>query len=48
MAEDKVPVKAGQKATAPVSARRGLEPFGTLRREIDRLFDDFRWPSRAA
>jgi HSP20 family protein len=42
----KVPVKTEQKGAAPATAYREFEPFATLRREIDRLFDDFRWPSR--
>ncbi len=37
----KVPVKANEKAPARASARTAWQPFEGLRREIDRLFEDF-------
>lgn len=40
MAETKLPVKNESK-NVPVAAGRGWYPFGNLRREIDRLFEDF-------
>jgi HSP20 family protein len=42
--ETNVPVKNETTTSAP--ARRGTDPFETLRRRVDRLFDDFRWPPR--
>jgi len=42
MAEaSKVPVKIEEKASARESALQAWRPFESLRREIDRLFDDF-------
>ncbi len=40
MAETKVPVKT-DKGTPPAAAAPAWPPFETLRREIDRVFDDF-------
>jgi HSP20 family protein len=37
----KVPVKTEQKAVGTVTAPPAWHPFESLRREIDRLFDDF-------
>jgi HSP20 family protein len=37
----KVPVKTEQKTEGKVAAHAARQPFDTLRREIDRLFDDF-------
>jgi HSP20 family protein len=37
----KVPVKAEQKAEAKTAVPQVWRPFETLRREVDRLFDDF-------
>jgi HSP20 family protein len=39
--EAKVPVKTGQKGEATAAAPQVWRPFEPLRREIDRLFDDF-------
>ena len=40
----KVPVETGKKAEAgaPAAREETLTPFDALRREVDRLFDDFR------
>jgi HSP20 family protein len=43
-----VPVKTGQKTSAPTTAVQTWRPFESLRREIDRVFEDFDggfWPS---
>ena len=37
----KVPVKAEQKGEAKATVPQVLRPFESLRREVDRLFDDF-------
>jgi HSP20 family protein len=37
----KVPVKTEEKASVRASARSAWQPFEGLRREVDRLFDDF-------
>jgi len=37
----KVPVKTEKGATAPASALQAWRPFESLRREVDRLFEDF-------
>ena len=37
----KVPVKTDEKALVRATARSAWQPFDGLRREIDRLFDDF-------
>ncbi len=37
----KVPVKKGEKVSEPSSAVQAWRPFETLRREIDRVFQDF-------
>jgi HSP20 family protein len=42
-AATKLPVKAETPNKAP--ARPDWQPFDTLRREVDRLFDEFRWRS---
>jgi len=45
----KVPVKTETKAIAPVLAPQTWHPLESLRREVDRLFNDFGrdfWPSR--
>ncbi|TIO04119.1 MAG: Hsp20/alpha crystallin family protein, partial [Mesorhizobium sp.] len=39
-AATKLPVKT-EKSTAPAPAGNWTAPFESLRREIDRLFDDF-------
>lgn len=40
----KVPIETGKKAEvgAPTAREEALTPFDALRREVDRLFDDFR------
>ena len=40
-AATKLPVKTGEKAAEPASALQAWRPFESLRREMDRLFDDF-------
>ncbi len=40
-AETKVPVTMGDKAATPSTAMQMWRPFENLRREVDRLFDDF-------
>ena len=40
-ATGKVPVKAEEKSPARATAPQGLRPFESLRREVDRLFQDF-------
>ena len=40
-AETKVPVTTENKMEAPPTAMQMWRPFETLRREVDRLFDDF-------
>ena len=40
-AEAKVPVAKGEKAGAQSSALQMWRPFENLRREVDRLFEDF-------
>jgi HSP20 family protein len=40
-AETKVPVTIGDKPTTPSSAVQMWRPFENLRREVDRLFEDF-------
>ena len=42
-AATKVPVKTQEKAPERASALQAWRPFESLRREIDRLFDDFNW-----
>ena len=42
-ATTKVPVKMQEKASERASALQAWRPFESLRREIDRLFDDFNW-----
>jgi HSP20 family protein len=44
--ETKVPVKNESNTSVSPPARRGADPFETLRRKVDRLFDDFHWPPR--
>src|SRR6516165_12557420 len=39
--ETKVPVTKEQKPATPVTAMQAFRPFESLRREVDRLFDDF-------
>jgi len=44
----KMPVKTEEKSTEPLPAPQGWHPIETLRREVDRLFEDFHggfWPS---
>jgi HSP20 family protein len=40
-AASKLPVKTEQERTEPAAPRRDWEPFESLRREVDRLFDAF-------
>ena len=40
-AESKVPVTTESRSPAPPSAMQAWRPFENLRREVDRLFDDF-------
>ena len=40
-AERKVPVAKGEKTGTPSSAVQMWRPFENLRREVDRLFEDF-------
>jgi HSP20 family protein len=40
-AATKLPVKTGEKAVEPASALEAWRPVESLRRQIDRLFDDF-------
>ena len=40
-AASKVPVKPEQKASEHVSVPQAWRPFESLRREVDRLFEDF-------
>jgi HSP20 family protein len=40
-AESKVPVTMGDKPSTPSTAMQMWRPFENLRREVDRLFDDF-------
>ena len=44
--ETKVPVKNEPNTSVSPPAPRGADPFEALRRKVDRLFDDFRWPPR--
>jgi len=39
----KVPVKTDEKASERVSALQAWQSFESLRREIDRVFEDFNW-----
>jgi len=39
--ESKVPVKTGEKAGEPATTPETWQPFEGLRREVDRLFEDF-------
>ena len=41
-AETKVPVTSDSKTEAPPTAMQMWRPFDRLRREVDRLFDDFK------
>ncbi|TIO50164.1 MAG: Hsp20/alpha crystallin family protein, partial [Mesorhizobium sp.] len=40
-AATKLPVKSEKNALAPARSDNWMGPFESLRREIDRLFDDF-------
>ena len=42
-AATKVPVKTEEKAPERASALQAWRPFESLRREIDRVFEDFNW-----
>ena len=44
-AETKVPVATGEKPGTPSTAMQMWRPFENLRREVDRLFDDFNMSS---
>ena len=41
MTATKVPVTTSKSTTQPATAPQAWQPFETLRREVDRLFDDF-------
>src|SRR5262245_15224021 len=45
MVETKVPVKTAPKGATFPTVPRAWHPFEALRHDIDRLFEDFRWPA---